>query len=121
MEVSEYLRFVIALAFVVALIGIFGVLARRYGMGYRNVPKRKNRRLTISEIMPLDNKRRLILVKRDEKEHLILIGGETDLLIESNISEDPDFNKLVQGEFDETEQDPHPTSEAPSGDERTHD
>jgi len=88
MDITDYLRFVFALAFVVALIGILAFMARRYGMGYRNVVRNAKRRLSISEIMPIDNKRRLVLIKRDDKEHLVMIGGTTDLLVEQNISTD---------------------------------
>jgi flagellar protein FliO/FliZ len=87
MEIADYLRFVFALAFVIALIGLLAFIGRRYGMGYRNVPRTGKRRLSISEIMPLDAKRRLVLVKRDDKEHLLVIGGTHDLVVESNIDE----------------------------------
>lgn len=85
MEIADYLRFVFALAFVIAMIGILAFLAKRHGLGYRNGPRSTKRRLSISEIMPIDNKRRLVLVKRDDKEHLIMIGGTTDLVVEQNI------------------------------------
>ncbi|WP_051609854.1 FliO/MopB family protein [Terasakiella pusilla] len=85
MEIADYLRFVFALAFVIAMIGILAFMAKRYGLGYRNGPRSTKRRLSISEIMPIDNKRRLVLVKRDDKEHLIVIGGTTDLVVEQNI------------------------------------
>ncbi|WP_419797457.1 MAG: FliO/MopB family protein [Terasakiella sp.] len=88
MEISDYLRFVFALAFVISLIGILAFIAKRYGMGYRNVPRTAKKRLGISEIMPIDGKRRLVLVKRDEREHLLLIGGTTDLVVETNIMAD---------------------------------
>ncbi len=91
MDIADYLRFVFALAFVIALIGLLAILARRYGMGYRNVPRATKRRLSISEIMPIDNKRRLVLIKRDDKEHLLVLGGTTDLVVEQNIS-DTDFS-----------------------------
>ena len=92
MEMSDYLRFVFALAFVIALIGALAFLAKRYGMGYRNTSITGKRRLSISEIMPLDAKRRLVLVKRDDKEHLLVIGGTTDLVVENNISDEDDMS-----------------------------
>jgi len=99
MEISDYLRFVFALVFVISLIGLIGYLGRRYGMGYRNVPRSTKRRLSISEIIPLDSKRRLILVKRDNQEHLLVLGGTTDLVVEKNISEnDMAFSDLLQDE-----------------------
>ncbi|WP_417832249.1 FliO/MopB family protein [Terasakiella sp.] len=91
MDISDYLRFVFALAFVISLIGILAFIAKRYGMGYRHVPRTAKKRLSISEIMPIDGKRRLVLVKRDGREHLLVIGGTNDLVVETNIMED-DFN-----------------------------
>jgi hypothetical protein len=35
--------------------------------------------------MPVDSKRKLVLVRRDTVEHLLLIGGATDLVIEQSI------------------------------------
>lgn len=88
MEISDYLRFVFALAFVISLIGLLAFVAKRYGMGYRNVPRTTKRRLSISEVMPLDGKRRLVLIKRDDREHLLVLGGQNDLVVEKNIMED---------------------------------
>jgi len=88
MEITDYLRFVFALAFVISLIGLLAFVAKRYGMGYRNVPRTAKRRLSISEVMPLDGKRRLVLVKRDDREHLLVLGGQNDLVVEKNIMED---------------------------------
>lgn len=42
-------------------------------------------RLSIKEVIAVDHKRRLLLVRRDSVEHLLLIGGETDLLVEHGI------------------------------------
>ena len=47
---------------------------------------RKGQRLGISEYHEIDKTRRLVLVRRDETEHLILIGGAQDLVVESGIS-----------------------------------
>ena len=38
------------------------------------------------ESAPLDGKRRLVLIRRDDTEHLVLIGAETALVIESGIA-----------------------------------
>ncbi|WAJ30681.1 flagellar biosynthetic protein FliO [Antarcticirhabdus aurantiaca] len=42
-------------------------------------------RLAVADILAVDDKRRLILVRRDETEHLVLVGGANDLLLESGI------------------------------------
>lgn len=98
MEIADYLRFVFALAFVIGLIALLAFLAKRYGMGYRNVQGAgKHRRLSISEIMPLDAKRRLVLVKRDNTEHLLVIGGPHDLVVERDVKDsDMSFSDHLQ-------------------------
>ncbi|MGO8952654.1 MAG: hypothetical protein ACLPWS_21465 [Rhodomicrobium sp.] len=45
----------------------------------------RTRRLAFIERAHLDNGRRLLLVRRDDVEHLILIGGPIDLVVENGI------------------------------------
>ena len=86
MGFESYLRFFLALVFVLALIGVFAALARRFGLGYRRPDMRgKRRRLQLVEVMPVDTKRRLLLVRRDATEHLILLGSGPDVVVESGI------------------------------------
>jgi hypothetical protein len=47
---------------------------------------RRGQRLGISEYHEIDKSRRLVLVRRDNVEHLILIGGAQDLVIEQSIT-----------------------------------
>ncbi len=46
---------------------------------------RRGSRLGISEYYEIDKSRRLVLIRRDDIEHLLLIGGEQDLVVESEI------------------------------------
>ncbi len=43
------------------------------------------RRLSVTEQFNLDGRRRLILVRRDDVEHLIMTGGPVDMVIETGI------------------------------------
>ncbi len=43
-------------------------------------------RLAVMDAAEVDTQRRLVLVRRDEVEHLIMIGGPTDIVIEQNIT-----------------------------------
>ncbi len=45
----------------------------------------RQRRLRILEVAALDSKHRLILLRRDEAEHLVLIGPATALVVETGI------------------------------------
>lgn len=89
MDLAEYAKFIAALAFVIALIGGFAWLVRRTGLLPTGVMKRKTSeapRLVVREVLPLDAKRRLVLVQRDDVEHLLLLGSESESVVESGIS-----------------------------------
>lgn len=86
MDFSTYFRFLVALVFVLALIGLLAWVARRYGLLRGAVrPRNGERRLEVIEIAPIDAKRRLLLLRRDRTEHLVLLGPTTDVVIESGI------------------------------------
>ncbi|MFV1851114.1 MAG: FliO/MopB family protein [Thalassospira sp.] len=86
MELSAYFRFVAALLFVLGIIGVFALLARRFVPGARNINRRGvKRRLSVVEVIPVDTKRRLVLLKRDDTEHLVMLGPTGDTVIERNI------------------------------------
>ncbi len=92
MEYSDYFRFVAALILVLGLIGGLGVILRRYGgvigggaLASRHA-NRSRRRLSVEEVLPLDGRRRLILVRRDDREHLLLLGPDGDRVVEDGIN-----------------------------------
>ncbi len=85
MDMGSYFRFVAALVFVLGLIGIIALLARRLVPGARTVNRGKKRRLALIEVLPLDAKRRLVLVRRDDTEHLIVLSPNGDVVVERNI------------------------------------
>ncbi len=91
MDIDNYLRFVLALVFVLGLIGVLAVLIRKYGPGRMVAGKRgPNRRLWISEVLPLDGRRRMVLVRRDGVEHLLLLGHGADVVVETGIAVPPE-------------------------------
>ncbi|MCQ8782779.1 flagellar biosynthetic protein FliO [Mangrovibrevibacter kandeliae] len=76
--------------FVIALAVVLIWLARRTMGGALGVgPKSRAPRLAIVDATAIDPKRKLVLVRRDEVEHLVLIGGQNDILIEANIARVP--------------------------------
>ncbi len=42
-------------------------------------------RLAVIDAAAVDGRRRLVLVRRDNVEHLLMIGGPTDVVVEPNI------------------------------------
>src|SRR5260370_22182192 len=72
-------------------IGALVVLAIVYRLAFAHrlrVPGGRTRqpRLGLVDAFSLDGQRQLVLVRRDNVEHLIMIGGPNDLLVESEIS-----------------------------------
>ncbi len=80
------LQVVFAFLLVVALIGMFGIGLRRFSGSKRWLGAvRADARVKIVETCYLDPRRRLVLVKRDDVEHLVLIAPESQMVIESDI------------------------------------
>jgi flagellar protein FliO/FliZ len=68
-----------ALVGVLALIALLAWGARRLGLGAAG--PRPGRRLALVEILALDPRRRLVLVRCDGREALLLTGGGQDALL----------------------------------------
>jgi flagellar protein FliO/FliZ len=100
-SLDVYTRFVVALIVIVALLAVFAWLARRFGFAGRvSMRGGRDRRLAIVEVAAVDNKHRLVLLRRDDVEHLVLIGIESAVVIESGIARKQnqrDFSTLVEG------------------------
>src|SRR6516165_4689455 len=68
------------------------------------------RRLAFIERAHLDGGRKLLLVRRDNVEHLILIGGPIDLVVETGI-QDEAYPAVVQGKEEYSNMDAAPWQE----------
>lgn len=85
MEMTDYLRSIAALVLVLGMIlGVLWLL-RRFGVPGMVPARNTVRRLALVETIALDSRRRLVLVRRDGREHLLLLGATGDLLVEGNI------------------------------------
>ncbi|WP_051231519.1 flagellar biosynthetic protein FliO [Kaistia adipata] len=80
-------QFVITLVVVLLAILLVFWLIRLFTNGrLGNSPTRgRQPRLAVLDALPIDQRRRLILVRRDNVEHLILIGGPADVVVEPGI------------------------------------
>jgi flagellar protein FliO/FliZ len=88
MDLETYLRFLLVLVFVLGLIGGAAWLARRFGLGGRlpQAARGKQRRLGIVEVQPLDGRRKLVLIQRDDTEHLVILGQGSETVVERGIA-----------------------------------
>ncbi len=90
MAFADYARALFALVITLGLVGLAAVGARRFGPQWmvRLQRPRAERRLSLIESLMLDPQRRLVLVRCDGREHLLLLG-EGRLLTEVDAPPSP--------------------------------
>ncbi len=83
----QALTFFFAFVAVLALIGVVAWLIRRFASNRLGANTQRGRmpRLAVIDAAAVDGRRRLVLVRRDNIEHLLMIGGPTDIVVEPNI------------------------------------
>ena len=75
---------IVSVAIVLLLVIMIWLVIKRARSGmFIMGGKSRKPRLSVIDAAPIDQRRRLVLVRRDGVEHLILIGGPNDLVIES--------------------------------------
>lgn len=75
-----------ALVMVLLLILLVAWLVKFLANSRLHIGRPRNHRLAINDSINIDGKRKLILVRCDDREHLILIGGGQDVLIEADLA-----------------------------------
>lgn len=99
MDLGDYLRTVFALLFVLGLIGLLYVLARQYGAQRFGLGRiGAGGRLALVEARSLGARHRLVLVRRDGVEHLLLLGPDRDTVVEAGIPARPSFDATLSAE-----------------------
>jgi len=84
---SGTVTFIFAFVVVLGLIGLAAWLVRRFASNRLGANTNRGRmpRLAVIDAAAVDGRRRLVLVRRDNVEHLLMIGGPTDIVVEPNI------------------------------------
>jgi flagellar protein FliO/FliZ len=100
MTATSYVQFVLALVFVLALIGVAAIVARRLGLGHAAGAAGRRRRLSVEEVLPLDGKRRLVLLRRDAIEHLVILGPGSETVVERGIAGSSTFAVALREQAD---------------------
>jgi flagellar protein FliO/FliZ len=88
----DFLVLVIAATLFVIALGALLVWAFRTffgGQSNSGFMRPRDKRLGVVETTTVDAKRKLLLVRRDEVEHLVMVGGPVDMLIETGIKGRP--------------------------------
>jgi flagellar protein FliO/FliZ len=84
---SSGLKILIAVVVVLVLLALAVWLVRRFSGGRLGGGTARGRqpRLAVIDRTPVDGRRSLVLIRRDNVEHLLIIGGPTDVVVEQNI------------------------------------
>jgi flagellar protein FliO/FliZ len=82
MDMTDALRYLGALALVLALVGAAGLALRRYGLP--GIGGGAGRRLTIVESLMLGKNHRLLIVRCDGTEHLLVTAPQGTSVIASS-------------------------------------
>ena len=80
MDLMDWARALFALIATLALIGLAAYAARRFGM-FDPAAANGPRRLKVTESLMLDPRRRLVLVRLDGREHLLLLSPAGDKVV----------------------------------------
>ena len=84
MDVIDIARYVGALMLVLALVGFAALAARRFGLpGLTSGTV--SRRLGVVETLMIDARHKIYLLRRDDREHLVLVGPEGASVVESGV------------------------------------
>lgn len=83
--IARAMSFIIALAIVFGLIGLVLFVLRQLTGNRISTGRNRQPRIAVMDAMHIDQRRRLLLVRRDNVEHLILVGGPTDVVVEQAI------------------------------------
>jgi flagellar protein FliO/FliZ len=83
----QAVTFIFAFVAVLALIVVAAWVVRRFANNRLGANPNRGRmpRLAVIDAAAVDGRRRLVLVRRDNVEHLLMIGGPTDIVVEPNI------------------------------------
>jgi len=89
MEFADFGRIIFGLVAVIGMIGLVALAAKKAGLASASGGFVRKRRLAVVETLALDGRRRLAIVKCDDKEHLIVLGASNETLIEQDLDGAP--------------------------------
>ncbi len=86
LELPAPVNFIVAFIVVLALIGAATWAVKRFGSARMEAASRgRLPRLAVVDSAAVDGRRKLVIVRRDNVEHLLMIGGPTDVVVETAI------------------------------------
>lgn len=85
LDMGMVLKSFFAFCFVMSLMFLLSWALKRYGFPGKSMLPGSKRRLKVIEQIQIDQRRKLILIRRDDKEYLIVAGPSGETVVESGI------------------------------------
>ena len=88
LQLSQPLVYFAAIAVILLLLAVFAWVLRKISGNNAQLEgstRSRQPRLGIVDTFQLDRQRQLVIIRRDSVEHLLLLGGTNDVVVESNI------------------------------------
>lgn len=119
MEIQDIARVAFALVAVIGMIGLFGVGARKLGFASGAFALARDRRLAVVEVLPLDARRKMAIVRCDGREHLLVLNPNSVTIVERGVEKGAAKGLVRETEADparsvETEADPSAPDASPA-------
>lgn len=87
MGIAGIIKFLAALLFVLGLMGGLALALKKLGVNQPGFAGRGNKRLKLVEALPLDARRKALILQCDEAQHLVIIGPQGETLVQANITQ----------------------------------
>lgn len=90
MNFEDLSRVLFAFVAVIGFIGVAALIARKMGLATGAHALAKARRLSIVESLPIDARRRAVIIRCDEREHLVILGQTGETLVAADLPSAPE-------------------------------
>ncbi len=86
MGIAGIIKFLASLAFVLALMGGLALVLKKLGLSNPGIAGRGDKRMKLIEVLPLDARRKAVILECDGEQHLVLLSPAGDTVVKNNLS-----------------------------------
>ena len=92
MDWNQYIQIGIALALVLAMMGLLSIVLKKINFAQSGLAN-KNARIKIIEQRMIDSKHKAAIIRCDDKDHLVILGQNGDTVIKADMDIPPEKSK----------------------------
>ena len=92
-DLPQFVKLALSLAIVVSLMGGLAFILKKLGLATEaHMKSGTDNRLKIVESIPMDARRRAVILRRDDQDHVVILGPNGETIVETNIPAVDDFD-----------------------------